>query len=211
MYFYGKVTFRSLTGKVVINGPVHRGMIKVGRTNRYVSTTIPWTIWTIRGTIIFNGRLDFWMGSYVLVSDGAVLSFGRHPTFCGSNIHIFCYERISIGNNVRLTWDIQIFDTSFHYIRNQEDGSIPCLTKPVCIGDDIWIGNRTTIGKGAVIPSKTVVASYSLVNKDFSYAGPYCLLAGIPAIVKSTQKERLFGREIEAEWDPVYHYSRTHL
>ena len=211
IYFYGKTTFRSLTGKVVIEGPVHRGMIKVGRRDHYLTTTVPWTIWTVRGTIVFTGRIDFWMGSYVLVSDGAVLHLGKYPTFIGSNVRIICFDKITIGNNVRITWDIQLIDTSFHYMRKGEEGRIDPLTRPILIGDNVWIGNRSTLSKGTVIPPRTIVASGSLVNRDFSNIQPFTLLAGTPAVVKGTGIERIFDSRLQRELDEQFHYCRTHL
>ena len=211
IYFYGKTTFRSLTGKVIIEGPVRRGMIKVGRRDHYLATAVPWTIWTVQGTIVFTGRIDFWMGSYVLVSGGAVLRLGHYPTFIGSNVRILCFDQITIGNNVRITWDAQLIDTSFHYIQKGEDGRIDPLTKPVVIGDNVWIGNRSTLSKGTVIPSWTIVASNSMVNKDFSDLKPFTLLAGSPAVVKGIGIERIFDRHLQQELDEQFHYYRTHL
>ena len=70
---------------------------------------------------------------------------------------------------------------------------------------------RTTFSKGAVVPSKTIVASNSLVNKDFSNIEPYTLLAGMPASVKATGQKRIFDLDIQRELDEKYHYVRTHL
>ena len=111
-----------------------------------------------------------------------------------------------------MAWDVQIIDSSFHYIELVEkDSQVPKLTDPIELGDNIWIGNRTTIAKGARIASWTVVASNSLVNKDFSDCAPYCLLAGAPAKIKATGMHRIFDEARERELDTLYRYSRTHL
>jgi acetyltransferase-like isoleucine patch superfamily enzyme len=212
IYLYGKTKFRKLTGKIIINGNISPGMIKIGKNDWYVDTSIQQCIWTIKGTIIFNGPISFGHGSYVLVSNNATLSFGTNTNYLGSNLKIMCFEKICFGNNVRITWDCQFYDTSFHYIEsiNQTENISP-LTKPIIIGDRIWIGNRTTISKGAIIPNDTIVASNSLVNKDFSYIGPYCLLAGCPAIIKRKGVKRIFDKQREKELDKEFNYYRTHL
>lgn len=55
------------------------------------------------------------------------------------------------------------------------------ISKPISIGNFSWIGNRTTIGPGSILPDYTIVASNSLVNKDFSILNPYSTIGGIPA------------------------------
>ena len=212
VWLYGKVTFRSLAGKIILNGPITSGMIKIGKNDYYVDTAIQQCIWTVRGTIIFNGPVSLGHGSYVVVSDNATLEFGAHDVYIGSNLKIFCFDRIVIGSNVRAAWDCQFMDTTFHYVQNlNKNWEIGPLTKPIILGEDIWVGNRTTFAKGAVVPSKTIIASNSLVNKDFSTIEPYTLLAGMPASVKATGIKRIFDLDIQREMDEKYHYVRTHL
>ena len=212
VFLYGKTQFRSLTRSIEINGRITPGMIKIGKIDFYVDTSIQQCIWTIRGTIVFNGPVNFGHGSYVLVSDKATLSIGTNVTYLGSNLKIMCFDKIHIGDNVRIAWDCQFFDTSFHYIELlQKNGEIKPLTKPILIGDRVWIGNRTTISKGSVIPSDTIICSNSLVNKDFSQIKPYSMLAGSPATLKGTGYRRVFDRKLEQELDKQFGYQRTYL
>lgn len=211
VYLYGKTTFRSTAGTVIINGPVSPGMIKIGKNDYYVDTSIQQCIWTIRGTIIFNGPINFGHGSYVLVSDNATLNFGSDSYF-GSNLKIMCFERISFGDTISCTWDCQFYDTSFHYIQLlNNDGEVKPLTKPISLANRIWIGNRTTISKGVAIPSDTIIASNSLVNKDYSSIEPNSLLAGIPAKVKVVGVARIYDERKQKELDNKFSYIRTHL
>lgn len=212
VYLYGKTKFRSLKGSMIIKGHVSPGMIKIGKNDYYVDTSIQQCIWTIRGTIIFNGPVKFGHGSYVLVSDNATLEFGEKGDYFGSNLKIICFNHISFGNDVRVTWDCQFYDTSFHYIENlNSDSDIKPLTKPILFGNRIWVGNRTTFSKGSIIPSDTIIASHSLVNKDFSGIDSYSLLAGTPASVKATKIKRVYDEKQERELDKHYSYIRTHL
>ena len=188
-HFYGKVEFRSLKGRVILDGPAKCGMIRVGVKDCYVDTHVPLTIWTINGT----------------------LTIGTHRTAFAAGLRLFCFDSITIGDCARIAWECQIMDTSFHYLEHTDTGEVPPLTKPVVIGDRVWIGNRSTISKGAVIPSDTIVASGSLVNRDFSSLEPYCLLAGVPAAKKATGIRRVLDMDRERALDEQYHYDRTHL
>lgn len=208
--FYGKVQFRSLKGSLVIAGKICTGMIRVGVRNAYVDTSVQETIWTIKGTVYFAGPTHFNRGSYILVARGAELYFGTQNSMYGSDLRILCFKRIRIGNRVRISWECQIYDTSFHYIEfTDSEKPVQPLPSPVEIGDRVWLGNRTTVSKGAVIPSDTIVASNSMVNKDFSSVGPNSILAGIPATVKFKGVRRIFDKCEEARLDKEFGYPRT--
>lgn len=211
IWIYGRMTFRSLNGKIIIEGKTYPGMIRIGRTDWYVSTDIPKSIWTINGTLKFNGKLNIYHGNYVLVSSSGTLEIGTNGTFIGSNNKIICFDKILIGDRVEITWECQIMDTSFHYVELLEnENTISPLAKPIVIGDNCWIGNRTTISKGTCLPNNSIIASNSLVNKDLSGNGSYCMFAGTPAKFKMKCK-RIYDKQIEKELDVKYGYDRTHL
>lgn len=60
----------------------------------------------------------------------------------------------------------------------QEEHSVA----PVCIGNDVWIGQRVIILAGATIPDGCVVGAGSVVGKR-EYP-PYSIIAGTPANVR---------------------------
>lgn len=209
--FFGKVSFRSLNGKAIIKGPVYTGMIKIGVKDEYVDTSRSETIWTINGTIKFSGPVKFCRGSYVLVAKGAELKIGTSGVFIGAHLKILCFDRIEIGNCVRVAWECQLYDSSFHYVQTGPDDSVKPLPKPVIIGDRVWVGNRCTISKGAVIPNDTIIAAGSMVNKDFSESSSFNMLAGVPAKVKATGLSRVWDLKKQAEYDRQFNYHRTYL
>lgn len=206
--FYSKVVFRSLQGNIKIDGVIRPNMIRIGDKKWHPGTMSP-TILKIDGTIIFHGDMPIGMSNYILVAKDGLLDFGTHGTTLGSNNKIICFDKISIGNNCRITWENQIIDTSFHYI--ECDNVIEPLNSPIIIGDNCWIGNRTTISKGTVLPDYSIVASGSVVNKDFSNCGEFCFYAGIPAKLKKTNIKRIFDVNEEKKLDEKYHYNRTKL
>jgi len=71
-------------------------------------------------------------------------------------------------------------DADFHEIdpatRNRSAG----VVKPVVIGNDVWIGNRTMILKGAKIGDNSVIGTMSLVTGEIP---ANCIAAGVPTKV----------------------------
>ena len=51
-------------------------------------------------------------------------------------------------------------------------------SKPVAIGDDVWIGGNCTILPGVTIGNNVVVAAGAVVTKDVP---DNCVVAGVPA------------------------------
>ena len=210
IFIYRNVHFRDLSGKIIINN-VKSGMVKIGRSYSYIATSVPITVWTIRGRIVFNGPTHFFHGTYVLVSDNGTLSFGEKWITIGTGSKIICFDNITIGNRVAITWECQIMDTSFHYIIENESSKASSLTNRIIIGDHVWVGNRTTISKGTVIPNESIVASNSLVNKDFTNAGSCCMIAGMPAKIVKHGVKRIWDSKEELELDKKFGYHRTLL
>lgn len=211
IFVYGRFLLREAEGKVIINGDVSTGMIKIGRHDRYPETHCPQSIWVINGDLEFNGNMSFFQGSYIMVAHHAKLVFGQgdHPA-CGANLRIMCFDSIFI-EDAHITWDCQIMDSSFHYIESIEEKAINSLTRPVRLGKHVWVGNRTTISSGAVIPDETIIASHSLVNKDYTSIGPNCLIGGIPSKVLKTGIHRIYDKTMQAQLDEEFKYDRTRL
>ena len=212
IFVYSKTEFRSIKGRIVINGHISPNMIHIGDNTRYPTTSRPLSVWTINGQIVFNGPINFLQGTYVYVAENATLQFGTNGTFVGSDTKIICRDRIDIGNCVEITWECQIYDTSFHYII-KGGGMCPVqpLTKRIVINDYVWIGNRTTISRGTVVPSHSVIASGSLCNKDYSEYGQRCLYAGTPAKCKAAGIDRIFSSQEESVYDLQFGYKRFRL
>lgn len=106
----------------------------------------------------------------------ALLTIG-HKTSIGDRTEIHCGNEITIGSGCMISWDVVIMDRDYHKLDSEEE-----LTRPVHIGERVWIGCRATILKGVSIGDGAVVAAGSVVTKDVPNG---CLVAGNPArIVK---------------------------
>ena len=94
-------------------------------------------------------------------------------------IHCTVIGPVCIGNNVNLAQGITV--TALNH--NFEDASRRIdeqgiSTKPVVIGDDVWIGANAVILPGVTIGRHVVVAAGAVVTKDVP---PHSLVAGVPA------------------------------
>ena len=54
------------------------------------------------------------------------------------------------------------------------------VSKPIKIGNHVWIGQRATVLKGVTIGDGAVIAAGSIVTRDVP---PHSLVGGIPAKV----------------------------
>lgn len=207
---YSKTIFRDLSGKIIIDADkIYNNMIKIGADWWYPATSRPQVMWNIYGKLVFKGPISFPHGTYIHVAKNGVLQFGTKGTLIGTNTKIMCFDNIEIGDSARITWDCQIYDTSFHYV--ETEGAIGKLTAPIKIGNNVWVGNNTTITKGVRVPDYSIITSHSLVNKDLEQYGEHCLFAGCPASLKRRSVTRVFDETIEKELDMKYNYSRDHL
>ena len=106
----------------------------------------------------------------------AELIIGSGSRF-NNNLSLNCKKKVEIGANCIISWDVHILDTDFHQAI-RETGDEPPNTLPIKIGDRVWIGSRSTILKGVIIGSDSIVAAGSVVTKSFPSNS---LIAGNPA------------------------------
>ena len=99
-------------------------------------------------------------------------------------IHNTIIGPVTIGSHVNLAQSITVtalnHNTSDHTQRFDQQG---VSTRPVTIGDDVWIGANAVVLPGVTIGSHAVVAAGAVVTRDVP---PCTLVAGVPAkVVKS--------------------------
>ena len=112
-----------------------------------------------------RGRLEaetctLWSGVRLEVGTGATLSIGK-GTYLNRNTVVVCHDRISIGRDCKISYQVIIMDTDEHLVPGSES-----LTRPVVIGDDVWLGARCIVLKGVTIGSGAVVGAGSVVTRD---------------------------------------------
>lgn len=185
---------------VVIKCPVRCGVLRLNwRIAEYIGYHLSGSM-LLEGKMEVNGFCIIGQGSNVYVKKGATLVLGKNVQITG-NTRLIVHQSIEIGSDVLISWDVQIYDTDFHYILRDKD-KIHRLTLPVRIGSNVWICNNVTVGKGSFIPSDCIVSANSLVNKRYIMSKHGILLAGSPAAIK---KENLLP-VINAEKERLYDY-----
>jgi acetyltransferase-like isoleucine patch superfamily enzyme len=114
-------------------------------------------------------------GCHIILGKEAKLSIGEN-SFVSVNSRITCIDEVTIGDNTAISWNVQILDTDFHNL--VVNGERKKETKPVKIGNKVWIGTNATILKGVTIGDGAIIAAGAVVTKDVPEG---CLVGGNPA------------------------------
>ncbi|MEZ2335548.1 hypothetical protein AB6735_07920 [Mucilaginibacter sp. RCC_168] len=171
-------------GRVIINAPIRTALIQIG----YGAIGITdfkrsRAVWEVDGDVVFNGRAFIMHGCKINVFKNAELTFGddfNMSTECA----IVAAKKITIGDHSGISWESLVMDTDFHHIADETTGEVFNHPKEIIIGDNVWVGCKCTILKGAVIPSGSVVAANSMVTKTLS--GENSIFGGNPMRVLKT-------------------------
>lgn len=202
VFIYKHWKFGELKGKIQIIGKVKNGMINIGVINEgYFPPNTNGILRLLSGSCLcFDGICTITNGSQIFVANGGTLIL-NDKSLIGYGARIICFHNIIIGKRSAITWECQVTDYNSHYIEDLTTGQISTIIKPVYIGNYNWIGNRTSIMPGTKLPDRIIVASNSLLNKDYDAAGVECysLLAGIPAKVIKKGVKRIYLRENETK------------
>lgn len=160
-------------GEMLINGRLSVGVLKSALC--YNS----FTFIDVRKNAQLNidGKVNVGTGTKLIVNRDAKLSIGNNTYFAGEN-KLFATKKIDIGNDCAIAWNVTIMDTDFH--EYAIDGVPQNPTKPIKIGNNVWIGCNAIILKGVNVGDGAVVAAGSVVTKDVP---PKSLVAGNPARV----------------------------
>ena len=176
-YVYEKPVVLSNSGKIIINPPIRKGMIRIGRQRTPIRMPES-IIWRNRGTIVFKGCCRMGHGMLIQTNTDGFLEFGDQTAFnCGCKI--VCDKSIIFDYKARISWDCQFYDTDFHPIVDTIRNKPLKLTIPITIGDNVWIGHNVIVSKGVKLASYTIVSSGSVVKNKFT--SPNCIIAGNPA------------------------------
>lgn len=135
----------------------------------------------IKGTVVLNGeKVTLGHGSALSVQQGGTVTF--EGDFCNTaEGKIVCQKSITLGNKVLTSWETLIMDTDWHAMKNVQTGEVFPTAKEIVIGDNVWIGTRSVILKGSIVPDGCIVGANSLCTKRF--AEERCVIAGNPAKV----------------------------
>ncbi len=162
----------TFTARIELNGGACKENIKVG------------DYFKLSGTLISFDKGKIKIGSHCLV---------------GPNCAVGAANSIEIGNYVLISNNVIVIDNNNHPVNpadrllmNVKSYAHPyrswqyAVSKPIKIGDNVWIGRNSIINKGVTIGENSIVAANSVVTKDVP---SNCIVAGNPARVVKTSIE----------------------
>ena len=177
---YGKLRLH-VSGRIVLPPNAIRNTLIIGDEYEDYSASAGKAQLRILGDWIIEGIVRVGVDCYIGVEKGGRLEMGD-GVLIGRDSEIHCLNHIQIGAN---TWSTAFYacDSTVHQVFL--DGVPQTIHGEIVVGEGSRF-NHSLLMKGCRIPPHTVVASGSLVNKDFTKYGENIMLAGIPAQVKHT-------------------------
>ena len=173
-----KLYLRKTFGKVLLDCPISTGMVHIGYGEVGIfDDKKSRSVWDVAGTVIFKGKCHIGHGSKISVGEQGSLIFGENFTITAEST-IVAYSEVRFGKNCLLSWDILVMDADLHKIKDKT-GSVLNAPRPISIGNDVWIGCRCLILKGAIIPDGSILGANSTVSKKLE--SERCIYVGNPA------------------------------
>lgn len=126
------------------------------------------------GELVIDGNFDMYGNSFIRVVPGGKLIL--HGGFINENVQITVGDVVEIGSGFTCGRDVVIRSFDGHTIC-QEGYEV---SKPIKIGDHVWIGQGATILKGVTIGDGAIIAAGAIVTKDVP---SNCIVGGEPAKV----------------------------
>jgi acetyltransferase-like isoleucine patch superfamily enzyme len=115
---------------------------------------------TNKGGRIEAGNCSFYPGVHLECWKNATIRIGT-GTYINRNTEIVASQAVTIGANCMIARDVLIMDTDQHPVRGQA-----LISKPVEIGDRVWLGSRSIILKGVSIGHDSIVGAGAIVTKS---------------------------------------------
>lgn len=115
------------------------------------------------GKLIVNGHVDLYKGTKIVVKRDAVLTISN-GTYVNEYSRVFCGKQITIGASCAIAWNVNIMDTDMHkiYVGDYAINS----DAEIQIGNNVWIGANSFVGKGITIPDNVIIGANSIASKE---------------------------------------------
>lgn len=161
----GKCVVIKNIGSIILDrekNRLHLGTLQLFNTCNFMPL-----IWDNKGCILFRGGVVMQPGVCLHVSKNGQLTFEGN-NYIGTQSLIACHRKISFGHNTQLSWNCQICDTDFHFIKKLNSGEIRDNCASINIGQNVWIGNHVIVSKGVSIANGCIIGQNSFVNKSIN-------------------------------------------
>lgn len=158
----------SLDGKIIVKAG-GKGNLNIGK-NFKLNSRVTSNLVGITNPAIFQ-----------LIGDGTISigdDCGFTSTVLSSRSKIVIGDRVMIGGNVRI-FDHDYHSLNYQHRKNSQTDSTNCLSIPVSIGNDVFIGTNSIILKGVNIGDRSIIGAGSVVS--LREIPPDSLVVGNPA------------------------------
>lgn len=161
---FSKIIFHGKNNKIKIHGNHTRIRINIyGEGN----------------SIDISKRTSLILSEITIRGKGCKIEIGEDTTF-GKNCCLVCMgenNKITIGNQCMLAEQIDIWSSDSHPILNSKKEIING-SKPIIIGNHVWIGKYSKILKGTIIEENSIIGMNTLVTSHIKHN---TLNVGIPS------------------------------
>ena len=134
---------------------------------------------------------DFLCCSGVKIHGAKRISIGNNVRI-GENSYINGRGGITIGNNVKFGPQVFIWTWNHNYCAPKK---LPYddvdIAKPVIIGDNVWIGAKSSIIPGVTVGDGAVIAMCAVVTKDVP---PCAVVGGNPAKILKYRNIEVYNK-----------------
>jgi acetyltransferase-like isoleucine patch superfamily enzyme len=142
----------------------------------------------IRNIIVYVFRFVFSKLNPIGYAKFLGVKMGQNVHFYGMKPNMFSTEPwlITIGNNVYITADCAFITHDGGTLMLRKEVPDLEITKPITIGNDVYIGIRTIILPGVTVGNRCIIGAGSVVSKSIP---DNSVAAGVPArVIKSTDE-----------------------
>lgn len=119
-------------------------------------------------------------GQIIIKCSDGLIEIGDATTAMGIKIHMHESSRIIIGRDCMFSGGIWMDTSDNHSIIDVASGKRINPCKPIEIGEHVWVGQQSTILKGATIGSHSIIGAGSMVR---GVIPDHSLAVGSPAKV----------------------------
>lgn len=148
---------------LVFDCEIITGLVQIGYGNLSVfDYEKSRSVLKINGKLIVKGKVRIGHGSKIIVTDNAILELGDN-FMINAESTIIATNKITIKNDVLLSWDVLIMDSDLHEIIDNDTLEQVNNSKEIIINKHVWIGARSLILKGSSIPENAIIAANSTV------------------------------------------------
>jgi len=120
--------------------------------------------------VVFRSHTKNYLGVIkpvsISVHENAQLVIGNFSGFSGTSI--VASNSIIIGAYCNFGSNTSIWDTDFHPLdyRLRRTGNNGTRTKPIFVGDDVFVGAQSIILKGVTIGDRSIIGAASVVSRN---------------------------------------------